>query len=176
MFQDPVLLPWRTAAANVRLPCEILGTAPGHDISHVERFLRLVGLEKFEQSLPHQLSGGMQQRVSIARALAVNPAVLLMDEPFSALDELTRNRVNNELLRIWASAGVTIVFDIHSLSEAVFLADRVAIFSRRPGTIQCIVPIELSRPRTMETRFSASFVKYCEQLFALLDEQEMDNG
>lgn len=176
VFQDPVLLPWRTAKENVRLPQEILPGMRGFDKITPASLLSLVGLEGFEESLPRELSGGMQQRVSIARALATDPPILLMDEPFGALDAITMPRMNKELLRIWAQTKKTIVFVTHNISEAVFLSDRVAIMSPRPGTICKILEIDLPRPRTDDTRVSSRFVEYYRETLALLKETDTRNG
>jgi NitT/TauT family transport system ATP-binding protein len=157
VFQDPVLYDWRTVTRNVGLPLEMLGWDRAKRRARVEEMLELVELKGFESSRPWQLSGGMQQRVSIARALSFDPALLLMDEPFGALDEMTRERLNMELLRIWEKASSTIVFVTHSIPEAVFLSTRVAVMSARPGRIAGIVEIDLQQPRTAETREDPRF-------------------
>jgi NitT/TauT family transport system ATP-binding protein len=152
VFQDAVLFDWRTVAKNIALPLEMLGWDRRRRTERVKEMLRLVELDGFEGHHPWQLSGGMQQRVSIARALSFSPALLLMDEPFGALDEMTRERLNLELLRIWEALGSTIVFVTHSISEAVFLSTRVVVMSPRPGRITDVVDIDLPRPRSAETR------------------------
>jgi NitT/TauT family transport system ATP-binding protein len=160
VFQDPVLLPWRRAIDNVRLPLEVVrrpGKLAGAGRSP-EELLRLVGLEGFADALPRQMSGGMRQRVAIARALTMNPSVLLMDEPFGALDEINRERMNLELLRIWESTDASIVFVTHSISEAVFMSDVVAVMTNRPGRLQALVPIPIARPRTREAKRTAEFL------------------
>ena len=152
VFQAAVLYDWRTVAKNIALPLELLGWGRAKRSQRVEEMLDLVELTGFEGHHPWQLSGGMQQRVSIARALSFSPALLLMDEPFGALDEMTRERLNMELLRIWSETGATVIFVTHSISEAVFLSTRVAVMSARPGRITAVVPIDLQQPRGAETR------------------------
>ncbi|MDQ3875356.1 MAG: ABC transporter ATP-binding protein [Actinomycetota bacterium] len=157
VFQDPVLFDWRTVAKNIALPLEMLGWDRAKRAERVRELLQLVELAGFEKHHPWQLSGGMQQRVSIARALSFSPALLLMDEPFGALDEMTRERLNIELLQIWERSGSTIIFVTHSIPEAVFLSTRVVVMSRRPGRIAGIVDVDLPQPRTVETREEPRF-------------------
>jgi NitT/TauT family transport system ATP-binding protein len=157
VFQDAVLYDWRTVARNVSLPLEMLGWSRARRKARVDEMLELVELRGFESNRPWQLSGGMQQRVSIARALSFDPALLLMDEPFGALDEMTRERLNLELLRIWEAAGSTVVFVTHSIPEAVFLSTRVVVMSPRPGRIAEIVSVDLPQPRTFATREDPRF-------------------
>jgi NitT/TauT family transport system ATP-binding protein len=157
VFQDAVLFDWRTVAKNIALPLEMLGWDRRRRMERVKELLRLVELDGFESHHPWQLSGGMQQRVSIARALSFSPPLLLMDEPFGALDEMTRERLNIELLRIWEGLGSTVVFVTHSISEAVFLSTRVVVMSPRPGRITGIVDVDLPQPRTAETREQPRF-------------------
>jgi NitT/TauT family transport system ATP-binding protein len=157
VFQDSVLYDWRTVARNVALPLEMLGWDRAKRRARVDEMLELVELKGFESSRPWQLSGGMQQRVSIARALSFDPALLLMDEPFGALDEMTRERLNMELLRIWEKAGSTVVFVTHSIPEAVFLSTRVVVMSARPGRVAGIIDVDLAQPRTTETREDPRF-------------------
>ena len=147
-FQAPILLEWRTVLQNVLLPIEILERRvnPSHR-EHAGSLLKLVGLAGFEDAYPRELSGGMQQRVSICRALVHNPSVLLMDEPFGALDAMTRDKMNKELLRIWAQARKTLIFITHNIAEAVFLSDRVVVLTGRPGSVRDIVRIDSPRPR-----------------------------
>jgi NitT/TauT family transport system ATP-binding protein len=157
VFQDAVLYDWRTVARNISLPLELAGWDRGRRDARVNEMLDLVELTGFEKRHPWELSGGMQQRVSIARALSFSPALLLMDEPFGALDEMTRERLNAELLRIWAETQSTIVFVTHSIAEAVFLSTRVVVMSPRPGRITEIVPIDLPQPRTNVIREDPRF-------------------
>jgi NitT/TauT family transport system ATP-binding protein len=157
VFQDAVLYDWRTVARNVSLPLEMLGWSRARRKARVDEMLELVELRGFESNRPWQLSGGMQQRVSIARALSFDPALLLMDEPFGALDEMTRERLNLELLRIWEAAGSTVVFVTHSIPEAVFLSTRVVVLSPRPGRIAEIVSVDLPQPRAFATREDPRF-------------------
>jgi NitT/TauT family transport system ATP-binding protein len=168
VFQDAVLYDWRTVAKNIALPLEMLGWERRRRSDRVGEMLELVELTGFESHHPWQLSGGMQQRVAIARALSFDPALLLMDEPFGALDEMTRERLNMELLRIWEQAGSTIVFVTHSIAEAVFLSTRVVVMSPRPGRIADVVPIDLARPRTVETREQPRFFELVTQVRELL--------
>ena len=157
VFQDPVLYDWRTVAKNVALPLEMARWPRQRRSKRVQQMLELVELQGFESHRPWQLSGGMQQRVSIARALSFDPALLLMDEPFGALDEMTRERLNMELLKIWDASGSTIVFVTHSIAEAVFLSTRVVVMSPRPGRISEVISIDLPQPRTATTREEPHF-------------------
>jgi NitT/TauT family transport system ATP-binding protein len=152
VFQAPVLMDWRTVEDNVKLPLEIMGWDRARQTARAREMLHLVELDDFLGHRPFQLSGGMQQRVAIARALSFEPAILLMDEPFGALDEMTRERMNSEVLRIWEQTGTTIVFVTHSIPEAVFLSSRVVVMSPRPGRITKIVDVDLPRPRDIVTR------------------------
>lgn len=173
VFQDAALLPWRTALENVRLPLEIgpsgkVKSSPAGAPSPRE-MLALVGLAGREDALPHQLSGGMRQRVSIARALLTRPDVLLMDEPFGALDEITRDKLNLELLRVWEETGTTIVFVTHSIPEAVFLSGQVIVLSANPGRVREVVQIDLPTPRDRAVRGTREFVELTEHLRDLLE-------
>ena len=152
VFQAPVLFDWRTVEENVKLPLELLGRDRSERDARAREMLDLVELGDFAGHHPYQLSGGMQQRVAIARALALQPSILLMDEPFGALDEMTRERMNTEVLRIWQQTGTTIVFVTHSIPEAVILSTRVAVMSARPGRITRVVEVDLPQPRNEDTR------------------------
>jgi NitT/TauT family transport system ATP-binding protein len=158
VFQQPGLLLWRNALANVSLPLEVGGWGRRHAPPHrPEELLDLVGLRGFERTYPRQLSGGMQQRVAIARALVTGPSILLMDEPFGALDEITRDHLNQELLRIWSATGTTILFVTHSIPEAVFLSGRVLVFSPRPGRIIEEIEVDLPLPRHQAIKDTPEF-------------------
>ena len=152
VFQAPVLFDWRSVEDNVKLPLEILGKDKAYRNKRAKEMLELVELGDFTKHMPYQLSGGMQQRVAIARALSFEPRILLMDEPFGALDEMTRERMNDEVLRIWQQTGTTVVFVTHSIPEAVYLSSRVVVMSARPGRITKIVDIDLPRPRDDASR------------------------
>jgi len=169
VFQDPVLLPWRTVFDNVMLPVEVLGLEGKASANRARELLGLVGLAGFEDKYPHELSGGMRQRVAIARALVHDPSLLLMDEPFGALDAMTREFMNLELLRIWKESGKTIVFITHSIPEAAFLADRVIVMSARPGRIKEIVEVKLPRPRDLDMMASDEFGVYTRRIRHLFD-------
>jgi NitT/TauT family transport system ATP-binding protein len=164
VFQDAVLYDWRTVARNIALPLELAGWDRARREQRVNEMLELVELTGFEKRHPWELSGGMQQRVAIARALSFSPALLLMDEPFGALDEMTRERLNSELLRIWQETGSTVVFVTHSIAEAVFLSTRVAVMSARPGRITEVVPVDLPHPRTFATREDPRFFELVTQV------------
>ena len=168
VFQDAALLPWRSVMENVTLPLEVGGGKALPGARAPQELLALVGLTGWETAYPHELSGGMRQRVAIARALVSGPRLLLMDEPFGALDELTRERLNLELLRIWEASGSTVVFVTHSITEAVFLSTRVVVMSPRPGRIAGIVPIDIPFPRTVDTREEPRFFELVTEVRELL--------
>jgi NitT/TauT family transport system ATP-binding protein len=160
VFQTFNLLPWRTVLKNVEFALEVRGVPPDERKSRAQKYIKLVGLEGFENYYPRQISGGMMQRTAIARALVIEPKVLLMDEPFANLDAQTREYMQEELLRIWRETGRTIVFVTHHIEEAVFLSDRVAVLSARPGMVMDVLEIDLPRPRTEETKMDTRFMKY----------------
>jgi NitT/TauT family transport system ATP-binding protein len=160
VFQEPALMPWRTALDNVNLPLEIVDYPPAERRARCEDLLASIGLSKFKNSYPHQLSGGMKQRVAIVRALAWNPSILLMDEPFSALDELTKNQLQDDLLSLWSTEGKTILFVTHNISEAVYLADRIVVMSAHPGRVAAEIDVELPRPRRPEMRETMEFLDH----------------
>jgi NitT/TauT family transport system ATP-binding protein len=168
VFQDSVLFEWRTVAKNIGLPLELAGWSRERRRERVAEMLELVELTGFESHHPWQLSGGMQQRVSIARALSFSPALLLMDEPFGALDEMTRERLNLELLRIWEASSSTVIFVTHSISEAVFLSTRIVVMSPRPGRITGIVDVDLPQPRLTRTREEPRFAELIRDVRRLL--------
>ncbi|RWI87925.1 ABC transporter ATP-binding protein [Mesorhizobium sp.] len=160
VFQDATLLPWRSVIDNVRLPLEIKGKGPQANSFRAEELLELVGLEGRHNAFPHELSGGMRQRVAIARSLICRPRLLLMDEPFGALDEITRDKMNEELLRIWRETQTTIIFVTHSIAEAAYLGERVIVLQANPGQIRDVVDIDFGRDRTPVVRDSTAFVEY----------------
>jgi NitT/TauT family transport system ATP-binding protein len=171
VFQEFALFPWRTVQANVEFGLEEMRVPPAERTRRARAFIELTGLAGFESRYPHQLSGGMRQRVGIARALAVEPAVLLMDEPFSALDAQTRQLMQEELLTIWERTRQTIVYVTHNIHEAVYMADRVVVLSRRPGRVLAEVKVELPRPRAERMLGEPAFVAAVERIWSLIREQ-----
>ena len=176
VFQAPVLMDWRTVAKNVELPLEIMGFPAPERVRRANALLDLVELRDFAARYPWQLSGGMQQRVAIARALAFDPRLLLMDEPFGALDEMTRERMNLEVMNLWRQLSTTIVFVTHSIPEAVFLSTRVVVMSPRPGRIAKIVTVDLPQPRTVETREDQRYFRLVTEVREALRHREADDG
>jgi NitT/TauT family transport system ATP-binding protein len=169
VFQDSALLPWRTAIENVALPLEVYQEDPAQRTQRCEEILHFLGLEPRKHAYPHQLSGGMRQRVAIARALVSKPKILLMDEPFAALDEITRDRLNEELRRIWAQTGLTILFVTHAIDEAVYLGQRVLMLAANPGRILEDIPIDLPEDRTLAVREDPRFIALTTHLRAQLE-------
>jgi NitT/TauT family transport system ATP-binding protein len=169
VFQDAALLPWRTAIENVSLPLEVGGRNTRPSRRTPQELLELVGLSGWENALPHELSGGMRQRVSIARALVNDPRLLLMDEPFGALDEITRDRLNEELLSVWEETGTTILFVTHSIYEAAFLGQKVLLLAAHPGRVRETVPVPLPNPRRIEQRESLEFIELAAHLRRVLE-------
>jgi len=169
VFQDPALLPWRTSLQNVALPLEVADGAKHRGKATPIELLELVGLEGWEHAYPHELSGGMRQRVSLARALVSDPKILLMDEPFGALDEITRDRLNEELRRVWRETGTTILFVTHSIYEAAFLGQRVLMLASNPGRVREIVKVELPEARALAIRETVEFVELAAYLRRVLE-------
>jgi NitT/TauT family transport system ATP-binding protein len=169
VFQDAALLPWRTALQNVELPLEVADGARHKGKATPRELLELVGLKGWENAFPHELSGGMRQRVSIARALVSDPKILLMDEPFGALDEITRDRLNEELRRVWRDTGTTILFVTHSIYEAAYLGQRVLMLAANPGRVREIVPVRLPETRTLDIRETPDFVALAGYLRRILE-------
>jgi NitT/TauT family transport system ATP-binding protein len=164
VFQAPALFPWRTIEKNLKLPLEIMGFSDSEQKLRAARYLALVNLTGFERKFPWQLSGGMQQRVSIARALSFDPALLLMDEPFGALDEIVRDHLNEQLLQLWDKTGKTVLFVTHSIPEAVFLSTKIVVMSPRPGRIIDIIDCNFPRDRTLEIRETPEFLKIAQRV------------
>jgi NitT/TauT family transport system ATP-binding protein len=170
VFQDASLLPWRTVLGNVVYGLECIGVGTRQAKERASSFIELVGLAGFEQHYPYELSGGMQQRVNLARALVMDPKILLMDEPFASLDAQTREVMQEELLRIWVKAKKTVLFVTHQIDEAIYLSDRVAVFSGRPGKVKEIIPIEIERPRALGLKREARFHAIEDRIWGLIEE------
>ena len=170
VFQEPTLMPWATALANVALPLKLRGVAKSEREARAAEALDNVGLMGFERVWPRELSGGMKMRVSLARALVVQPRLLLMDEPFAALDEITRHRLNDDLLELWQRSGVTIVFVTHSVFESVFLSQRIVVMSARPGRVSAELAVTTPYPRSQAFRTSSEYAAWCRQASSRLGE------
>lgn len=171
VFQDPCLLPWRTVLKNVLFGIECQGRDGQAEKERARKFIQLVGLSGFEDHFPHELSGGMQQRCNLARALTVDPEILIMDEPFAALDAQTREIMQMELLRIWHEAKKTVLFITHQINEAIYLADRVIIFGARPGTVKDVLKIDIPRPRKLAVKREKQFLEYEDRLWNMIEEE-----
>ncbi len=171
VFQDSCLMPWRTVFKNVifGLECQNLDNAEGR--ARARDFIKLVGLAGFEEHFPHELSGGMQQRCNLARALTVDPKILIMDEPFAALDAQTREIMQAELLRIWRESKKTVLFITHQINEAIYLADRVIVFAARPGRVKATIKIDMPRPRELSIKRDPRFLKYEDEVWNLIEEE-----
>ena len=171
VFQDSCLMPWRTVFKNVIFGLECQGLDNGQGEARAREFIKLVGLAGFEEHYPHELSGGMQQRCNLARALTVDPQILIMDEPFAALDAQTREIMHAELLRIRKESGKTVLFITHQISEAIYLADRVIIFGARPGRVKEVMKIDIPRPRHLHVKRESVFLEYEDRLWNLIEEE-----
>ncbi|HXQ66844.1 MAG TPA: ABC transporter ATP-binding protein [Alphaproteobacteria bacterium] len=174
VFQAPVLLPWRTALANVLFTAEMRGEPANRYRARARELIRLTGLEGFEKRYPHELSGGMQQRVAICRALLLDPSLLLMDEPFGALDIITRERMGFELQKIWSATRNTVLFVTHSITEAVLLSDTVVVMSARPGRLKAVIAVDLPRPRDVKTLSHPRFVELAARVRDNIEAQSVD--
>jgi NitT/TauT family transport system ATP-binding protein len=168
VFQEPTLMPWATVFKNVYLPLKLQGLSRSEAAPRIEHAIEQVGLAGFANAYPRELSGGMRMRVSIARALVAKPRLLLMDEPFAALDEITRFRLNDDLLRLWADQNWTVIFVTHSVYESVYLSSRIVVMSRRPGRVHADVPIDVTYPRSQEYRTSPVYNEHCREVSAHL--------
>lgn len=176
VFQSDSLFPWRTVLDNVVFGLEVQGRSRKEARERAMEFIRLVGLAGFEKNYPHELSGGMRQRANLARALTVNPELLLMDEPFAALDAQTREIMQQELLRIWNADRKTVIFITHQIDEAIFLADRVVVMTARPGRIKAIFDIDIPRPRTLHVKREPHFLKLLDEVWTLIEEEVRKSG
>jgi NitT/TauT family transport system ATP-binding protein len=171
VFQDASLLPWRTVLGNVLYGLECQKVDRRSALDRARTFIDMVGLSGFEHHYPHELSGGMQQRVNLARALALDPQILLMDEPFASLDAQTRELMQEELLAIWQRAGKTVLFVTHQINEAVYLSDRVIVFSARPGRVKRVLPIEIERPRKLRVKRDPRFLRYEDEIWTQIEDE-----
>jgi NitT/TauT family transport system ATP-binding protein len=171
VFQSDSLFPWRTVIDNVVFGLEVQGKPKKASVQRASEFIKLVGLEGFEKHYPHELSGGMRQRANLARALTVDPELLLMDEPFAALDAQTREIMQQELLRIWRGYQKTVIFITHQIDEAIYLADRVFVFTVRPGRLKTIIQVPFSRPRSLDIKRTPEFIGYVDQVWKLIEEE-----
>jgi NitT/TauT family transport system ATP-binding protein len=171
VFQDSCLMPWRTVFKNVIFGLECQGLDNAEGTARAKEFIKLVGLAGFEEHYPHELSGGMQQRCNLARALTVDPKILIMDEPFAALDAQTREIMQAELLRIWRESQKTVLFITHQINEAIFLADRVIVFAARPGRVKATIKIDIPRPRDLSVKRDQTFLKYEDEVWNLIEEE-----
>ena len=171
VFQDASLLPWRTVLRNVLYGLECIGVPRREARERAEHFVALVGLRGFEHAYPHELSGGMQQRVNLARALVMDPKILLMDEPFASLDAQTREAMQEELLRIWQAAGKTVLFVTHQIDEAIFLSDRVIVLSARPGRVRASIAVEIERPRALRLKREPRFHALEDRIWSLIHDE-----
>ncbi len=172
VFQEPVLMPWAKAIDNVALPLKLSGVPHRFALSESAKAINLVGLNRFENAYPHQLSGGMKMRVSLARALVTQPRIMLMDEPFGSLDEMTRSKLNQDLLRLWQQQSWMVIFVTHNIYEAVYLSNRVVIIATSPGRVVADIPIETTYPRNEDFRTSSLCNEYCREIFASLQATE----
>ncbi len=171
VFQSDSLFPWRTVLDNVVFGLEVQGKPRKPSVERAQQYIKLVGLSGFEKHYPHELSGGMRQRANLARALTVNPELLLMDEPFAALDAQTREIMQQELLRIWNQDRKTVIFITHQIDEAIFLADRVFVFTVRPGRVKTVIPVPFPRPRKLDLKRTPEFIGYVDQVWRLIEEE-----
>jgi NitT/TauT family transport system ATP-binding protein len=171
VFQDSCLMPWRTVFKNVIFGLECQGLDNAEGTARAKEFIKLVGLAGFEEHYPHELSGGMQQRCNLARALTVDPKILIMDEPFAALDAQTREIMQSELLRSWRESQKTVLFITHQINEAIFLADRVIVFAARPGRVKATIKLDIPRPRDLSVKRDQNFLKYEDEVWNLIEEE-----
>ncbi len=171
VFQSDSLFPWRTVIDNVLFGLEVQGKSRKESVERAMEYIKLVGLSGFERQFPHELSGGMRQRANLARALTVNPELLLMDEPFAALDAQTREIMQQELLRIWNADRKTVIFITHQIDEAIYLADRVIVLTVRPGRVKTIIPVPFPRPRALDFKRTPEFIGYVDRIWKLIEEE-----